>query len=253
MQKIIFSSVHMHIVCQCRFCGGGLCKKEIDLQASDRCTVKAIVEIITAAVTCPKGYKPSFGILSVADVEAISKSSVETEVATVKQGPIGPKGDTGAQGPKGDKGDVGEKGVKGDTGAQGLTGATGPKGDKGDVGLKGDKGDMGAQGLTGTTGSKGDKGDPGEKGETGEQGLKGDTGATGAVGPVGPAGAGAAGCPYLGYDEGTVGYAMGFDDDGSANDFYVCCRAYKIVYFGYGGRSWTGRRCDENGNVGDKM
>lgn len=41
------------------------------------------------------------------------------------QGPIGPKGDTGAQGPKGD---IGETGPKGDTGPQGPQGEPGPAG-----------------------------------------------------------------------------------------------------------------------------
>ena len=75
------------------------------------------------------------------------------------QGPIGPKGDTGAQGPKGD---IGETGPKGDTGEQGPQG------------IQGEQGEQGPQGI------QGEKGEPGPKGDTGPQGPQGEPGPAGA-------------------------------------------------------------------------
>ncbi|MEM4330783.1 MAG: hypothetical protein QW273_02120 [Candidatus Pacearchaeota archaeon] len=46
------------------------------------------------------------------------------------------------------------------------------------------------------------------------------------------------------------GKAMGFNDEGGGNDFYICCRDKKVIFFGYGGRSYTGWKCDEFGNTG---
>ena len=111
-----------------------------------------------------------------------------------KDGPTGPKGDTGAQGPKGDtgaqgfKGESGAQGPKGDIGIQGPkgdTGAQGPKGDTGAQGLKGDNGAQGPKGESGIQGSKGEAGVQGPKGDTGAQGPKGDTGAQGPKGDTG--------------------------------------------------------------------
>ena len=68
------------------------------------------------------------------------------------QGPIGPKGDTGAQGPKGD---IGETGPKGDAGAQGPQGIQGEKGEQGPQGIQGEKGEPGPKGDTGPQGEPG--------------------------------------------------------------------------------------------------
>jgi len=61
-----------------------------------------------------------------------------------------------------------------------------------------------------------------------------------------------AGCPAGNINEGgkVYGRAMGFNDDGGGNDFYVCCRDQQVIYFGYGGRGDSGSKCDESGNKG---
>lgn len=83
--------------------------------------------------------------------------------ATGPQGPIGPKGDTGATGPKGD------------TGATGPEGDTGPQGPKGDTGAQGPKGEQGPQGQTGPVGPQGPAGDTGATGPQGSPGADGVT------------------------------------------------------------------------------
>jgi len=60
-----------------------------------------------------------------------------------------------------------------------------------------------------------------------------------------------AGCPQAdkGYNGYMYGQAWGFNDDGAGNDLYLCCKDSKVVYFGHGGRSYSGQYCDEFGNV----
>ena len=107
------------------------------------------------------------------------------------QGPVGPKGDTGAPGPtglKGDTGATGPAGPKGDPGAIGAQGNVGPTGPKGDTGATGPKGDIGLTGATGLPGIKGDTGATGPKGDTGAVGPAGAKGDTGSIGPKGDTG-----------------------------------------------------------------
>ena len=61
------------------------------------------------------------------------------------------------------------------------------------------------------------------------------------------------GCPVANIVESGKAYgrAMGFDDDGAGNDFYVCCRDNNIIYFGIGGRGDWNSKCDEFGNKGN--
>ena len=110
----------------------------------------------------------------------------------------------------------------------------------------------------GVQGAMGPPGVQGPQGPTGAVGLQGPQGAQGAVGPQGPIGpkgetASSPGCPFEGIAENgkLFGTMMGFNDDGSANDFSICCRLQKIIYFGYGGRGDTGHKCDEFGNKYD--
>lgn len=116
---------------------------------------------------------------------------------TGEQGPQGEKGDTGATGPQGPKGDTGEQGpqgLQGETGSQGIQGEQGPKGETGEQGpqgIQGEKGDVGPQGIQGEKGEKGDTGKvgpQGEKGDIGPQGPQGPQGEKGDVGPQGPQG-----------------------------------------------------------------
>lgn len=67
------------------------------------------------------------------------------------QGPVGPKGETGAQGPKGDTGPKGEQGEVGPAGPKGDTGETGPRGAQGEQGIQGPKGEQGEVGPAGAS------------------------------------------------------------------------------------------------------
>jgi hypothetical protein len=113
------------------------------------------------------------------------------------------------------------------------------KGDQGPQGPQGPQGVQGLPGLAGPIGPQGPQGATGAQGATGPQGQTGPQGAPGA----------SAGCPWEGYSANGLcyGVAMGFNDDGSGNDFFVCCRNRKIVFFGYGGRSDSNHWCDGNG------
>jgi hypothetical protein len=68
----------------------------------------------------------------------------EIELIPGPEGPVGPKGDTGATGPAGLKGDTG---VTGPAGPKGDTGVTGPAGPKGDTGVTGPEGPAGVSGY----------------------------------------------------------------------------------------------------------
>lgn len=92
-------------------------------------------------------------------------------------GPVGPKGDTGAAGPAGVQGVAGVAGPQGPAGVAGASGAQGP------VGLTGATGAQGPAGVKGDTGATGPAGVQGPQGIKGDKGDKGDTGATGPVGP----------------------------------------------------------------------
>lgn len=172
----------------------------------------------------------NYGVL-LAFVEKI-KSELASQIISLfsslpvpKDGPPGPKGDTGAQGIsvliQGTKatiqdlplvGKIGEAWVVsiGD-GASHLDGSlwfwnsaeqkwndlgriVGPQGNQGIQGLQGPKGEQGIQGLQGPKGEKGDPGIPGvsgpkgEKGDRGDVGPRGPRGDVGAQGPQGPAG-----------------------------------------------------------------
>jgi len=61
------------------------------------------------------------------------------------------------------------------------------------------------------------------------------------------------GCQYDNIVEGNLKYGRlhGFNDEGGGNDFSVCCRDHKLIYFGDGGRDDTNRKCDEFGNKGN--
>ena len=65
-----------------------------------------------------------------------------------KQGPRGPKGDTGPIGPQGSKGNTGPAGSQGPKGDTGPIGPQGPKGDTGSIGPQGPKGDEGTLNTT---------------------------------------------------------------------------------------------------------
>lgn len=102
-----------------------------------------------------------------------------------KQGPPGPKGDTGCPGPKGDMGDTGPRGPKGcpgEPGPKGIPGERGPKGDRGCPGAPGMRGPVGPEGPRGCQGAKG------EQGHIGPQGIEGEPGPQGPAGPAGPSG-----------------------------------------------------------------
>ena len=122
----------------------------------------------------------------------------------VKQGPPGPKGDTGSGSGGSTIDDAatasnktwssskiaaeiagveltpGPQGPAGPTGAAGATGPQGPQGIQGPTGPQGPQGDPGATGAAGATGPAG------PTGATGPAGADGATGATGATGPAGP-------------------------------------------------------------------
>lgn len=85
----------------------------------------------------------------------------------VKQGPMGPVGETGP------RGETGPTGRMGETGAAGVTG---PTGRMGETGLQGQMGETGAQGV------------PGLQGLPGKDGANGAPGPTGPTGPMGPMG-----------------------------------------------------------------
>lgn len=100
---------------------------------------------------------------------------VINDADVTKQGPPGPRGETGEPGPQGEPGEqgfVGPQGIRGEQGEQGF------KGDKGDPGMQGEPGETGPQGLPGAKGDQGDQGIQGQTGIQGPQGLKGDTGAS---------------------------------------------------------------------------
>lgn len=140
---------------------------------------------------------------------------------TWAQGPVGPKGDTGATGPRGATGAQGPQGAVGPTpiitasatvgntvgtpavqvtkggtttnptfafAFSNLKGATGAQGPKGATGATGPAGAKGEKGDPGEAGPQGPQGIPGEIGPQGEPGAKGATGATGPAGPQGPQG-----------------------------------------------------------------
>jgi hypothetical protein len=93
----------------------------------------------------------------------------EIELIPGPEGPVGPKGDTGATGPAGLKGDTG---VTGPAGPKGDTGVTGPAGPKGDTGATGPAGPKGDTGVTGPAGPKGDTGVTGPEGPAGVSGYQ---------------------------------------------------------------------------------
>lgn len=74
------------------------------------------------------------------------------------QGPVGPKGDTGARGPQGSTGPAGPQGPVGETGPQGATGVQGPRGIQGEVGPQGPQGEVGPAGPQGIQGPEGPRG-----------------------------------------------------------------------------------------------
>lgn len=98
------------------------------------------------------------------------------------QGPVGPKGETGARGPQGSTGATGPQGPRGETGPQGIQG---PKGDTGPAGPQGPVGETGPQGATGVQGPRGIQGEVGPQGPQGEVGPAGPQGIQGPEGPRG--------------------------------------------------------------------
>ncbi|TCD10136.1 hypothetical protein EZ449_09925 [Pedobacter frigidisoli] len=125
-------------------------------------------------------------------------------------GPIGPKGETGATGPQGIPGSVGPQGATGTQGPIGLTGATGLQGATGATGIQGLPGAMGPQGAKGDIGATGLQGPIGVTGAIGPQGAKGDVGVIGSAGIQGIAGtAGAKGDKGDKGDTGPVGPSTG--------------------------------------------
>lgn len=62
---------------------------------------------------------------------------------------------------------------------------------------------------------------------------------------------GSVGCPDDNIVSGSnvYGQAHGYNDEGGGNDWYICCRDHKIIYWGSGGRSYSGNRCDESGGL----
>lgn len=85
-----------------------------------------------------------------------------------REGPQGPKGDTGAPGPQGPQGEPGKDGA---AGPQGETGPQGPQGNPGSQGPQGEPGPQGEQGPKGDTGPQGRKGDTGPAGYTPQRGV----------------------------------------------------------------------------------
>ncbi|BDX37346.1 hypothetical protein CYCD_07010 [Tenuifilaceae bacterium CYCD] len=135
----------------------------------------------------------------------------------VKDGPIGPQGETGSAGPQGESGSAGADGISlvwlgsysvapTPTGANQAYYNSAEKksyiwdgdsweivvqdGAQGEQGIQGEKGLQGLQGLPGETGPQGAQGIQGETGPQGATGPQGEQGPTGPTGPQGPAGVG---------------------------------------------------------------
>jgi len=64
------------------------------------------------------------------------------------------------------------------------------------------------------------------------------------------------GCELENVVEGNLKYGSthGFDDAGTDNDFYICCRDHKVIFFGIiaPGRNYNNHKCDEFGHRDDK-
>ena len=85
-----------------------------------------------------------------------------------REGPQGPKGDTGEPGPQGPQGEPGKDGA---AGPQGAPGSQRPHGHPGSQGPQGEPGPQGEQGPKGDTGPQGQKGDTGPAGYTPQRGV----------------------------------------------------------------------------------
>ncbi|MFT4060085.1 MAG: collagen-like protein [Legionella sp.] len=96
----------------------------------------------------------------------IQIASLQSQIANIGPGRVGPQGPTGATGATGSTGDTGPTGPTGATGATGSTGDTGPTGPTGATGATGSTGDTGPTGPTGATGATGPTGPTGPTGGT---------------------------------------------------------------------------------------
>jgi len=132
-----------------------------------------VTALVQGWITTPSSNN---GIALASNVAAVQFDSKENDltghapaldVVLVSQGPMGPKGDSGAVGVQGVPGPIGPQGIAGPAGAQGVQGLAGPIGSTGPIG---------PAGPIGATGLQGPKGEPGSDGLTGPQGPAGSPG-----------------------------------------------------------------------------
>lgn len=134
-------------------------------EESAQTAVNAANRAETAAVNQPKIGPDNIWQTYNPDTGQYESTGVSAEG---REGPQGPKGDTGEPGPQGPKGEPGKDGA---AGPQGETGPQGPQGNPGPQGPQGEPGPQGEQGPKGDAGPQGPQGEPGPAGYTPQRGV----------------------------------------------------------------------------------